>query len=144
MDPLSIIAGVVGIVGFAASSTANLLSLIESTRGCPAAVRGTGRDASEFLAVLNNLKELLNDETLKGDETVQNVFRSLESPIRTSQAALDELVDLIERYAEPSGKVHKWNSLKWAFKDENNVKILNDRLVMSKTTLVFALTTINT
>lgn len=71
MDPLSIIAGVVGIVGFAASSTANLLSLIESARSCPAAVRGTGRDASEFLAVLGNLKELLSDGTLKGDETVQ-------------------------------------------------------------------------
>ncbi|KAE8441914.1 hypothetical protein EG329_004172 [Mollisiaceae sp. DMI_Dod_QoI] len=123
MDPLSIIAGVVGVVGFAASSATNLLSLIESTRGCPAAVRGTGRDASEFLAVLNTLKCV---------------------SIRTSQTALDELLDLVERYAEPSGKINKWNGLKWAFKDENHVKVLNDRLVMSKTTLAFALTTITT
>jgi hypothetical protein len=112
MDPLSIIAGVVGIVGFAASSTKNLLSVIEKTRGAPAAVRGTARDANEFLAVLTNFEELLNDDGLIRDETIQNVFRSVESPIRASQDALDELMALVESYTEPSGPINKWNGLK--------------------------------
>jgi hypothetical protein len=84
MDPLSIIACVVGIVGFAAWPAANLLSLTDKTRGAPAAIRGTSRDASEFLAVLKSLHNLLDDDDLKQDETVQNVFRSLESPVRAS------------------------------------------------------------
>lgn len=140
MDPLSIIASVIGVVTFAATSTKNLLAIIDKTRGAPAAIRGTARDAAEFLAVLQSLEELLGDDDLKRDETIQNVLRGVEGPIRSSQDALDELMEVVEA----SGGGSKWNGLKWAFRDERNVRGLNERLVMSKTTLSFALTTINT
>lgn len=142
MDPLSIIAGVTGIVGFAVASTKNLIAVVEKSRGAPAAIRRTSRDAFEFLLVLRNFESLLTDEDLRSDETIQNVFRSVEGPIRASQEALDELMVVVEGYVEREGG--KWNSLKWTFKDEERVKVLNERLGMSKTTLAFALTTINT
>jgi hypothetical protein len=49
MVPLAIMAGVVGIVGFTASSTANILSLIDKTCGLLAAIKVHHKMRANFL-----------------------------------------------------------------------------------------------
>lgn len=135
-DPLSVTAGVVGVLGFALHGAKRLYEFIDSLRSAP-------KDIATLSADLRALYEVL--AVLAG---MQDTLAANSSLCQCLQAPLDNCVDVFEEFTvtlhksttatrDGGTRVRTWKNLEWAFKDKE-IQLFRDTLITYKASLDLA------
>jgi hypothetical protein len=145
MDPLSIVAGVLGTVGVALHLSRRVFEQINGIINGPTELATLRGDTSALLEILAGLEPILREKEIKEDKDIFDVVQRLNKPLDNCMATLKDLEVLIQKNVTHTGelKKSKWRSFKSSFR-EKDWKSLADQLANGKLTLGLALTTINT
>lgn len=145
-DPLSVLAGVVGIAGFALQSAKKLKEFIDSIQGAPLVVKAISSDLQAVSGVLDSLHKLLDKaDARKSPSPVEIELASvLQLPLDNCVAACKNIDDAIKPYVKRSSqnKCNKWSKLTWYWRERDMVD-LQGRLMMSKSSLDMAIAVTN-
>ena len=139
MDPLSVSASIIGVLGAAAKVSSVLVTFVEKTKNAPDSVQELISEVNSLSAILTHLKVFL----LGG----ANAARSRASLILVDQvfAALSECVVTFSKLEEVLGTFQneaEWkvfNRVKWALEESSTFRILR-RLRSNKMSLMLMLT----
>ncbi|KAG8527395.1 uncharacterized protein KY384_007547 [Bacidia gigantensis] len=141
MDPLSVIAGVVGISGAAIKASDTLFELVDSVRNAPAEITAISKDTHAFRDVISSLDISLKDRTVTSviseDENLTEAIQKLEKPLANCQNILKEVDGKLRAHLKPtSGGGYRVSSVdvKWYFV-KTGVQDLVSRLDSTKQTL---------
>jgi hypothetical protein len=145
MDPLSIIAGVVGTTAVALHTSRRLWELIDGIVNGPTQLVALRRDARDLFNILASLEPVARERESKEDKDVSDVIQRLNQPLDNCMETLKALEILIQKSVKPTGELKKsrWRTFASTFR-EKELKSLTDQLASSKLTMELALTTINT
>ena len=150
-DPLSIIAGVVGIVTAAVQSSNTLFDLIKDIRGAPAEVKAISRDVYAFASIVLTVSATVEQDILRGclsdDGSIVLIIGNLRLPLPNCQAVLEELIAKLQKGSRLSlinnGSRRAFINFKWIMFTKNEVKELQGRLEDTKSRLNVALSAIS-
>ena len=150
MDPLSIIAGVVGVAAAAASSSRQLSELVESIQQAPEEIRSISRDTHAFYSIVYSLEISLNDPkimaTVADDEALTILVGKLKEPLIICTTVLGQMMVKIQAFVRPLDRArHRMssNDIKWYFL-KKEIRQLKERIETSKATLDIGLTAVGT
>ena len=105
-DPLSAIAGVVGISGAALNASSALFDLIHTINNAPKEVSSISNDIGDIQSVISNLYTALQDsdvqKAISGDPELLKDVSSVTSPVNNCLEIVNELKANIAKYAESS------------------------------------------
>ncbi|KAL8674291.1 MAG: hypothetical protein Q9168_001284 [Polycauliona sp. 1 TL-2023] len=148
MDPLSIIAGVLGIAAVAAQSSKALYEMIDAIRAAPNEIKTISRDTSDFYTIVYSLELSLNDPKITAiiaeDDALTTLIANLRSPIGNCSSVLGQLMTKIQSFVKPlDGERYRMssNDLKWYF-GRKEILELTERVEATKQTLDLGLTAI--
>ncbi|KAL8863937.1 MAG: hypothetical protein Q9174_007507 [Haloplaca sp. 1 TL-2023] len=150
MDPLSIIAGVLGITTAAVQSSKALFELIDGIRSAPDEIKNISQDIHAFYNILYSLEVSLRDSkittVIAEDESLTSLLGNLDRPLANCSNVLGQLMLKIRSFVKPL-EGEKWrmtsNSIQWYF-GRREILELTQRLEACKATLDTGLIAINT
>ena len=150
MDPLSVIAGVLGIVSVAAQSSKVLYELIDAVRTAPTEITNISRDTHAFYSILFSLESSLKDSKIAAaiaeDEGLTALVGNLREPLGNCTAILGQLMLKIQGFVRPLD-AERWrfssNDLKW-WVGRKEILELTARVEATKVTLNTGLTAVGT
>lgn len=150
-DPLSIIAGVVGIATAAVQSSKTLIDLMKTIRGAPAEVTAISRDVYAFASIVLTVSATVEQDVLRGflsdDGSIVSIIGNLRLPLSNCQAVLEELIAKLQKGSRLSlmnnGSRSAFMNITWVMFTKNEVKELRGRLENAKSTLDVALSAIS-
>jgi hypothetical protein len=151
-DPLSIIAGVIGITAAAITSSKAFFELVNDIKGVPEEIRSVSRDVHAFYSIIFSLNVTLKEDDVKyvisGDEAMVEMTRNLAGPLDNCRAVLGELMVKIQKGFKPGseGKGSRMSSInvKWTLFTKSEIRDLQLRLEATKSTLGSALDAVTT
>ncbi|KAL8760314.1 MAG: hypothetical protein Q9199_000096 [Rusavskia elegans] len=150
MDPLSIIAGVLGISAVAAQSSKCLYEMIDGIRSAPDEIKNISRDTRAFYSILHSLEISLKDPNITAviaeDDALTTLIANLRLPLGNCSSVLGQLMVKIQGFVRPlDGERYRMssNDLKWYF-GRKEVLELTARVEACKGTLDTGLTAIGT
>lgn len=150
MDPLSVIAGVLGVATVAAQSSKGIFQLVDAIRSAPDEIQNISRDVHAFYAILYSLKTSLQDPKIVAivtkDDALTALIGNLRMPLSNCSAVLGQLMVKIQSFVRPlDGERYRMssNDLKWYF-GRKEVLELTARVEACKATLDTGLTAIGT
>ncbi|KAL8803122.1 MAG: hypothetical protein Q9182_003372 [Xanthomendoza sp. 2 TL-2023] len=150
MDPLSVIAGVLGIATVAAQSSKGLYELIDGIRSAPDEIKNISRDIHAFYDILYSLESSLKDPGITAvvaeDDALTALIGNLKTPIGNCSSVLGQLMVKIQGFVRPlDGERYRMssNELKWYF-GRKEVLELTARVEACKGTLDTGLIAIGT
>ncbi|KAL8687867.1 MAG: hypothetical protein Q9218_006079 [Villophora microphyllina] len=150
MDPLSIIAGVLGITSVVAHASKNLCELVDGIRSAPAEIKNISRDTHAFYSILFSLESSLKDSKISAviaeDDTLTALVGNLRLPLSNCSSVIGQLMIKIQSFTRPLDG-ERWrmssNDLKWYF-GKKEILELAARVEASKATLDTGLTAVGT
>ena len=150
MDPLSIIAGVLGITSVAAQSSKALFELIDGVRSAPEEITNISRDVHAFYSILYSLEVSLKDSKISTviaeDGSLTSLLGNLDKPLANCSNVLGQLMLKIRSFVKPLDG-ERWrmtsNGFQWYF-GRREILELTQRLEACKATLDTGLTAIGT
>ncbi|KAL8711912.1 MAG: hypothetical protein Q9225_007041 [Loekoesia sp. 1 TL-2023] len=150
MDPLSAIAGVLGIVSVAAQSAKTLYELIDTVRSAPNEIKNISRDTHAFYNILFSLESSLKDvkvtAAIAEDEGLTALVGNLREPLGNCTSVLGQLMVKIQGFVRPlDGERKRFsnNDLKWWI-GKKEILELTGRVEATKATLNTGLTAVGT
>jgi hypothetical protein len=143
MDPLSVVAGVTGTIGFTLTIAQNLYDLIDKVKGAPKELQTISRHTHDLAGILSTLESLIvsNQDSFRQDDNITEVLRPLIGTVDGCRLDLTALVASLDGFGE-GRSMSKWRTFLWPFK-EKSVLSLADRVATAKATLSIALGTVN-
>ncbi|KAL8784353.1 MAG: hypothetical protein Q9213_004005 [Squamulea squamosa] len=150
MDPLSVVAGVVGITSVAVQSSKALCELIDGVRSAPDEIKNISRDTHAFYSILFSLESSLRDPRVTAviaeDEPLTALLENLREPLGNCTSLLGQLLVKIQRFVRPLDG-ERWrmssNDLKWYFGKKELLDLMA-RVEVTKSTLNTGLTAVGT
>ncbi|KAL8724746.1 MAG: hypothetical protein Q9181_006693 [Wetmoreana brouardii] len=150
MEPLSIIAGVLGITSVAAQSTKALYELIDGIRSAPPEIKNISRDTHAFYGILFSLESSLKDSKITAviaeDDSLTVLVGNLRAPLANCSSVLGQLMLKVQGSVRPLDG-ERWriatNNLKWYF-GKKDILELTGRVEACKATLDTGLTAVGT
>ncbi|KAL8964883.1 MAG: hypothetical protein Q9183_004156 [Haloplaca sp. 2 TL-2023] len=150
MDPLSIIASVLGITSVAVQSSKALFELIDGIRSAPDEITNISRDVHAFYSIFYSLEVSLNDSKIKTaiaeDGSLTSLLSNLDKPLANCSSVLGQLMLKIRSFVRPLDG-ERWrmtsNSVHWIW-GRKEVLEQTQRLEACKATLDTGLTAIGT
>ncbi|KAL8828437.1 MAG: hypothetical protein Q9170_006602, partial [Blastenia crenularia] len=150
MDPLSVIAGVLGIVSVAAKSSKSLYELIDAVRSAPNEIKNISRDTQAFYSIIFSLESSLKDSkvaaAIADDEALTALVGNLREPLVNCASMLGQLMVKIQGFIRPLDG-ERWrfssNDLRWWY-GKREVVELTGRVEAMKATLNTGLTAVGT
>jgi len=115
-DPLSIIAGVVGIGATAVNGISILSDVVDAVKNAPDEIAGISGDLRAFRTVVSSLESALRRKDVIGviqeDDDLTSMVKDLEDPLLKCTTALNELTTRIKGHVKPSdnGKGSRFSS----------------------------------
>ncbi|KAL8708801.1 MAG: hypothetical protein Q9220_006362 [cf. Caloplaca sp. 1 TL-2023] len=150
MDPLSIIAGVLGIASVAGQSSKALYELIDGIRSAPEEIKNISRDTHAFYSILFSLETSLRDPkitaTIAEDDPLTALVGNLREPLGNCSSVLGQLMVKIQGFVRPlDGERSRFssNDLKWYW-GKREILELTARVEACKATLDTGLTAVGT
>lgn len=147
MDPLSVTASVIAIIGLASKIISLCQGYVTTLKDAPSDLRNIMVEAGSLKSVITSLEFFLSTW---GPGNMLNIVKSLEGPEGPLEASRKALVDLEKLF--PSAAEHNatgtkrrattisYAKLAWPFKEEKARKLLND-ISRYKATISLALIT---
>ncbi|KAL8867528.1 MAG: hypothetical protein Q9174_005609, partial [Haloplaca sp. 1 TL-2023] len=150
-DPLSGIAGVVGIATAAIRSSKALFDLVNDTKRAPTEIKAIARDVYAFASIVLSVSATLKRDIVRGsygdDESVAEAIGNIRLPLSNCHTVLEDLIAGLQKGSKLSSVANKsqraFINLKWAVFTKNEIKELRDRLEAAKSTLDVALSVIS-
>ncbi|KAI4245292.1 MAG: hypothetical protein LQ352_006615, partial [Teloschistes flavicans] len=150
MDPLSIIAGVLGITSVVAQASKNLYELVDGIRSAPSEIKDIARDTHAFYSILFSLESSLKDPKISvviaEDDSLTALVGNLRDPLAHCSSVLGQMMIKIQSFVRPVDG-ERWrmssNDLKWYF-GKKEVLELAARVEASKATLDTGLNAVGT
>lgn len=139
MDPLSVSASIIGILGAAANVSSVLVTFVQRTRAAPRLAHSVLREVESLSAVLNALQDFLLGNAVATKSGASLIL------IEQVLVVLTECVTAFSELEEVLGTAKEDNDLgvleriKWAMKDSKIVDI-QARLEKNKSSLTLMLT----
>ena len=146
-DPLSIIAGVVGIGGAALQASTAVLDLVRTIKGAPREIQIILSDLNDFSGVVSNLNATLQDSSIQNvvytDTGLYGVVGSVRPPLATCCTVMTQLKSKIERNLKPGKEKGKQriSSATWYWRKTEVVECVT-QLQSNKLNLNIALSSI--
>ncbi|KAL9581976.1 MAG: hypothetical protein Q9203_005682 [Teloschistes exilis] len=150
MDPLSIVAGVLGITTVVAQTSKNLYELVDGIRSAPSEIKNISRDTHAFYSILFSLESSLRDPKISAviaeDDSLTALVGNLRDPLAHCSSVLGQMMIKIQSFVRPVDG-EQWrmssNDLKWYF-GKKEILELAARVEASKATLDTGLTAVGT
>lgn len=105
MDPLSILAGVLGVTAITAESAKRLCELLDAVRSAPNEIKNISRDTQAFYSILFSLESSLRDAEVTAviarDENLTALVGNLEGPLKNCRSVLGQLMVKIQGFVRP-------------------------------------------
>jgi hypothetical protein len=140
-DPLSTVAGVVGVLGFALHGAKRLYELIDGIQGAPHDVAAISADLKALYEVLGTLESMD-----KSSERLQPLYCCLQAPLDNCVEVFAEFTTTLHNFTHitrnNTRRKRVWSNIVWAFKDKE-VQLLQDTLITYKASLDLAVGAIN-
>jgi hypothetical protein len=141
MDPVSVAASVVGLLGAGAQLLGLLTAFIKSANGAPKAAHNVLSEVADISACLWKLQSfLLGIETAPASRTFLMMIEHIVVTLTSTVTTFSELGGTLDAYS----KVQPWSALdryKWTRREKTITQLLQ-RLQASKASLHFMLTTL--
>ena len=139
MDPLSVSASIIGVLGAAAKVSSVLTTFVQSVRGAPKLAQNVLSDVNGVSAVLTQLQLFLLGKTIPSKSgaslvLVEQVIVALQESVKV----FSELEDALGTSAR-DGDMSLLDRVKWTMK-ESKIADIQERLQRSKSTLFEMLT----
>jgi hypothetical protein len=139
MDPLSVSAAIIGVLGAAASVSSLLITFTKNTRGAPKLARNVLADVTGLSAILSQLQSFLLGTTKASKSRaslilVEQVIVSLTECVTT----FSELEKILGT-STPDEDMSPLDRVKWAMK-ESKILDIQRRLQSNKSSLTLMLT----
>ena len=118
MDPLSVIAGVTGVIGFAAQTATSLKTLISDIRDAPEAVRDLLSELDGLSSILESTQELIGSHRLQKRDValVQRVYLCAEDCQR-AMWKLRQNLEPLKQDPKSSGLLKQtWTRTAWTWR----------------------------
>jgi hypothetical protein len=140
-DPLSTIAGVVGVLGFALHGAKRLYELIDGIQGAPHDIAAISTDLKALYEVLGTLESMD-----KSSERLQPLYCCLQAPLDNCVEVFAEFTTMLHNFTHVTRNTARrkrvWSNIVWVFKDKE-VQLLRDTLITYKASLNLAVGAIN-
>lgn len=151
-DPLSIVAGVIGLAAAVYQSSKTLFELVDSIKQGPDEIKAISKDVRAFYSIIISLSATLSDSDMRnvldGDVAMLEMVKLLNEPLSNARMVLGELMVKIQPQLKPAtdGNGHRISlmNVKWGLSTKTKVRDLLLRLEATKSTLNSALTAIIT
>ena len=105
MDPLSILAGVLGVTAITAESAKRLCELLDTIRTAPEEIKNISRDTQAFYSILFSLESSLRDAEVTAviakDEALTALVGNLEEPLKSCTKVLGQLMVKMQGFVRP-------------------------------------------
>ena len=141
-DPLSVIASVVSIAGFALHSARRLKDVIDGIQGAPRAVQAVSSDLQAVSGVLDTLHRLLGQTKSRKRVSPMELelVTILQLPLHNCVSTCKEIDDAIKPHIKPTSqaKGSRWSKLAWYWR-EKDMLALQTKLMTSKSSLEMAI-----
>ena len=151
VDPLSVVASVIGVATAALQSSKTLSILINDIREASEEIDLVSRDVLAFASVVSSLKLMLGEtkiqDAVSGDNTMIEVIGNLRHPLDNCETALQNLSSKLSNQLEyRNSRTFRATGvrLRWALFAKKEAKDLQSRLGFTKATLSAALNAITT
>ncbi|KAL9601010.1 MAG: hypothetical protein Q9219_002832 [cf. Caloplaca sp. 3 TL-2023] len=148
MDPLSVIASVLGIVSVTVESSKALFELIDTVRSAPNEIQNISRDTQAFYSVIFSLEASLKEPrvatAIAEDLGLTALVENLREPLGNCTNALGQLMVKIQAFIRPldgERKRFSGNDLKWYW-GRREIVDLAARVEATKATLNMGFTAI--
>ena len=140
MDPMSVAASVVGLIGAANKICSTLMAFVNSAKGAPKLAQNVLIEVSDISACLSQLQKFLLGTRARSHDhliMVEQIIVTLSNCVMI----FSELEETIE-YLKPEQPMQAGRLVKWVLK-EQAVSALLSRLQSSKMSLSLMLTTLS-
>lgn len=142
MEPLSIAASVVGLLGAAAKISSILTTLLRKTRDAPEFAHNVLREVTDISTTLAQLQEfLVGTRVGQRSRTETIMVEQVIIILTTCVMSFSELEEAVTSLQSNSFNEPLWAKLKWAKKEATMMKLLS-RLSSSRLSLNLMLTTL--
>ena len=137
-DPLSAIAGVIGILSSLVTLATPILNIVHNIKRAPGEIQNLSRDISAFFSVVHTLDVALRErdirDSVENDDTMARQLKTLEESLRSCR---DIILDVMSKHEGYKGKKDSIGprKLKWAFFGKDEVQNLQLPLERMKLTL---------
>lgn len=136
-DPLSITAGIAGLLGFALHGSKRMLDFIDNIRDAPRDIAALSVDLKaryQELAALAAMHEGFDRNPAMGD--------FLREPLTNCVDVFTEFTTMLNQYIittkDGSKRVRTWKHVAWAFKDKE-IQLFRNTLLAYKSSLTIAI-----
>jgi hypothetical protein len=137
MDPLSVTAGVVGLLTSVLHGLKRMSDFIDGLRGAPKDIATLSANLKAFYEVLGLLMGM-QDELVRND----SLCDWLRTPLENCLGVFEEFTVMLHTYThvmrDGTIKVRTWKGIKWAFK-EKEIQLFRDTILTYKHSLSVAL-----
>ena len=99
MDPLSITAGIIGVIGLA-QQTGKAVQGLRAIRQAPAEIQSLLEEAVDFHALLQQIQADTNHSSVVAEPSASCGQNGLDHQMRRASAKVDELSSLLESYSK--------------------------------------------
>ena len=118
MDPLSIIAGVVGIATAALQSSVALHDVLKAIKNAPRDIEKLSDETKDLSSIIASLQSTLKDDdyqqTLCKNHRIINSLEQLKGPLKTFSAINRKIEETLKPYLKLTDDGRSWKiSLKW-------------------------------
>jgi len=138
-DPLSIAAGVTGLLGFALHGSRRMVEFIESIRDAPKDIAAISADLKALYEVLASLAGM--QDQFDRNPTMSSYLRvPLENCVDIFTDFTTTLNQYIVTTRDGTVKVRTWKNIVWAFK-EKEINLFRDTVLAYKASLSLAVGT---
>lgn len=144
-DPLSVTAGVVGLIGFAVDNLKKTISLVQGVKGAPSAVTALVAETNTLKLILETLTNHIKQNDFGRNDPAQADFlRLLQEPLQQCVVSSREVGDKLKPYIRNDGvaKENTWRGLSW-FLHEKEFLELRRNLAAQKSALDIAVSVVN-
>ena len=138
-DPLSIAAGVTGLLGFALHGSRRMVEFIESIRDAPKDIAAISADLKALYEVLASLAGM--QDQFDRNPTMSSYLRV---PLENCVDIFTDFTTTLNQYVattrDGTVKVRTWKNIVWAFK-EKEINLFRDTVLAYKASLSLAVGT---
>lgn len=144
-DPLSVTAGVVGLIGFALGSLQQTISLVQGVKGAPSAVTALAAEINTLKLILETLtSHIQNNDFGNNDHQQADFLRLLQEPLQQCVSSSQDIREKLKPYIRSDGvaKDNTWRGLSW-FLHEKEFLELKRNLAAQRSALDIAVSVVN-
>lgn len=118
MDPLSVIAGVVGIATAALQSSVALHDVIKAIKNAPRDIEKLSDETKDLSSIIASLQSTLKEDEYKQalckNDSIINSLKQLKGPLETFSAINNEIEETLKPYLKSTDGGRNWKiSAKW-------------------------------